>query len=209
MNKLIYLFLIGLCLNSSCKENANNKNNTEINSNTNDSIAQESKITKPKLQKDQLIPKDSLGISFIGKTTQDLDKYNFHVCFGSIIQGKTENDKYALSEYSLSIDNCRNGRSKITFEKFINYYDKGKANFEIKDELLVNSDYPKKCYSSIYLTLNKEPESQYLIEYEDNSKVILTKIFKIWKIDLSQLKFIEVELPKNFTCNNPDYNEEL
>ena len=154
----------------------------------------------------QITKKDSLDITFIGKTTQELYKYNFHECWGGIIESESEKEKYAVSEYSLNIDNCRNGKSKLFLEKFKNYYDQGKANFEIKDELIVTSNYPKKCYSTIVQKLgDSNYEKNYLIEYEDNSKEILTKINKLWEIDLRKEKFIQVEIPKNFKCNNPDY----
>ena len=130
-----------------------------------------------KITTTQIHRQDSLDITFIGKTTQELDKFNFHECFGVMIEGKSETEKYAVSESSLNIDNCRNGKSKIFLGKFRNYYDQGKANFEIKDELIVNSNYPKKCYSDVVLKLAKDrSEKNYLIEYEDNSKPLLTKI---------------------------------
>ena len=146
--------------------------------------------------------KDSLDITLIGKTTQELNKYKFHTCLGAVL----ESEKYAVAIYSLNVGNCHNGKNKIVFEKFINYYEQGKANFEIIDELIVKSNFPKKCYSTIALKLDKnKSERNYLIEYEDNSKEMLTKIYKLWEINLSTEKFIEIELPKNFICHNPDY----
>ena len=52
--------------------------------------------------------------------------------------------------------------------------------------------------------MENQPEKNYIIEYENNSKETLTKIYKLWEIDLSNEKFIPVEIPKNFICNNPD-----
>ena len=138
----------------------------------------------------------------IGKTTQELQKYKFHTCLGVLL----ESQKYAVAIYSLNVKNCHNGKNKIVFEKFINYYEQGKANFEIKDELIVTSNFPKKCYSNIRIKLmENQPEKNHIIEYENNSKETLTKIYKLWEIDLSNEKFIPVEIPKNFICNNPDY----
>lgn len=154
----------------------------------------------------QIAKKDILDITFIGKTRQELYKYNIYTCFGILIEGKSEN--YAVSEYSLNIENCRNGKSKLCLEKFKNYYGQGNANFEIKDELIVTSNCPKRCYSTIVHKLgNSKFIKNYLIEYEDNYKEILTKIYRLWEIDLSKEKFIEVEIPKNFKCNNPEYAE--
>jgi hypothetical protein len=72
-----------------------------------------------------------------------------------MIKEYAENEKYAVSAYSLKGGNCRNGKSKITIEKFINYYGQGKANFLIKDELIIRSNYPKKCYSTIIFKIRK------------------------------------------------------
>ncbi len=165
-------------------------------------LPQFSKNINEKTETSQNIKKDSLDITLIGKTTQELQKYKFHTCLGVLL----ESQKYAVAIYSLNVGNCHNGKNKIVFEKFINYYEQGKANFEIKDELIVTSNFPKKCHSNIRIKLiENQPEKNYLIEYEDNSKETLTKIYRLWEIDLSNEKFIQVEIPKNFKCNNPDY----
>ena len=165
-------------------------------------LPQFSKNINEKTETSQNIKKDSLDITLIGKTTQELQKYKFHTCLGVLL----ESQKYAVAIYSLNVNNCHNGKNKIVFEKFINYYEQGKANFEIKDELIVTSNFPKKCHSNIRIKLiENQPEKNYLIEYEDNSKETLTKIYRLWEIDLSNEKFIQVEIPKNFKCNNPDY----
>ena len=165
-------------------------------------LPQFSKNINEKTETSQNIKKDSLDITLIGKTTQELQKYKFHTCLGVLL----ESQKYAVAIYSLNVKNCHNGKNKIVFEKFINYYEQGKANFEIKDELIVTSNFPKKCHSNIRIKLiENQPEKNYLIEYEDNSKETLTKIYRLWEIDLSNEKFIQVEIPKNFKCNNPDY----
>jgi hypothetical protein len=205
MKKILFLILVGQFLITSCNRKSTNEKLVAIPL-TKDSTMKKELPIKIDTQNPQ-IKKDSLDISFVGKTTQELDKFNLHVCFGGIIEGDLENEKYAVSDYSLIIDNCRDGKNKITLEKFSNYYENGKANFIIKDEILVNSKYPEKCYSKIILELNNEPKNHYLIEYEDNSKEFLTNIHKIWKIDLEQMKFIKIEKPKNFKCNNPDYTD--
>ena len=165
-------------------------------------LPQFSKNINEKTETSQNIKKDSLDITLIGKTTQELQKYKFHTCLGVLL----ESQKYAVAIYSLNVKNCHNGKNKIVFEKFINYYEQGKANFEITDELIVTSNYPKKCHTDIRIKLQEnQPEKNYIIEYEDNAKETLTKIYKLWEIDLSSEKFIQVEIPKNFKCNNPDY----
>ena len=169
---------------------------------TEQKLLQFSKNKSEKIEASQKIKKDSLDNVLIGKTTQELQKYKFHTCLGVLL----ESQKYAVAIYSLNVGNCHNGKNKIVFEKFINYYEQGKANFEIKYELIVTSNFPKKCYSNIRIKLmENQPEKNYIIEYENNSKETLTKIYKLWEIDLSNEKFIPVEIPKNFICNNPDY----
>ena len=161
-----------------------------------------SKNINEKIGASQKIKKDSLDNVLIGKTTQELQKYKFHTCLGVLL----ESQKYAVAIYSLNVNNCHNGKNKIVFEKFINYYEQGKANFEIIDELIVTSNYPKKCHTNLRIKLQEnQPEKNYIIEYEDNSKETLTKIYKLWEIDLSNEKFIQVEIPQNFKCNNPNY----
>ena len=204
MKSISYIFFLLLIAMLSCqndkKENLKNKKAIY----QKPSHSQEIENEKTKLS--QTIKKDSLDITFIGKTTQDLNQFNFHECFGVMIEGKSEAEKYAISQHSLVIDNCRNGRSKIFLKKFRNYYDQGKANFEIKDEMIVYSNYPKKCYSNIVLKLTEnKSEKNYLIEYEDNSKPVLTNVYKLWEVDLDKEKFIEVNVPKNFKSNNPEY----
>ena len=146
---------------------------------------------------------DSLDIVLKGKTTQELQKYKFHTCLGVLL----EHQNYAVSIFSLN-NNCLNGKNKIVFEKFINYYEQGKANFEIKDELVVTSNFPKKCHSEIRLTLGANQHGKsYIIEFEDNFKDTITRIYRIWEMDLINEKFINVEVPKNFKCQNPNYAE--
>ncbi len=160
--------------------------------------------TEEEKNESTLNKKDSLDITFIGKTTKELNKYKFHTCLGAVL----ESEKYAVAIYSLNVANCHNGKNKIVIEKFINYYEQGKANFEIIDEFVVTSNFPKKCYSTVVLKLDEnKPERNYLIEYEDNSKELLTRIYKLWEINLVKEKFIKIELPENFKCYNPDYSD--
>ena len=154
----------------------------------------------------QRVGGDNLDMSFIGKTTQDLNQYNFHECFGAIIGQKSEKGKYAIAQYPATVADCQNGKSKITLEKFIQYVAGGKANFEIKDELSVINKYPEKCYVTIFEKLTEdEPKKHYLIEHEGNSNPILTKIDQMWEVSIQHEKFIKIAIPKDFTCQNPYY----
>jgi hypothetical protein len=141
---------IGLHPHISCNNNSQKRSKLGINSNT-----KRDNSRRINLQTAQIISKDSLGIYFIGKTTQELNKYNFHVCFERMIEEYSENEKYAVSAYFLKVGNCRNGKSKITIEHFINYYDEVKANFVIKDELIVLSSYLKKMLFNNYFKIRK------------------------------------------------------
>lgn len=148
----------------------------------------------------------SFESSFLGKTTQDLNSYHLQECLGVIIEQQTDSGKYGVAQYSARVNDCRHGKSKITLEKFIRYFPDGKADFQIMDELTVNSNYPEKCYSTIYLKMLEDGSKQFfLIEHEDNSKPILTKIYKMWEVNIVQERFIERAIPKNFTCLNPNY----
>ncbi|AZZ59511.1 hypothetical protein D1001_10165 [Riemerella anatipestifer] len=161
-----------------------------------------SKNINEKTKASQKIKKDSLDNVLIGKTTQELQKYKFYTCLEVVL----ESQKYAVTIYSLNVDNCHNGKNKVVIGKFINYYEQGKANFEIKDELIVTSNFPKKCHSNIRIKLiENQLEKNYIIEYEDNSKETLTKIYRLWEIDLNNEKFIQVEIPENFKCDNLGY----
>ena len=79
-------------------------------------LPQFSKNINEKTETSQNIKKDSLDITLIGKTTQELQKYKFHTCLGVLL----ESQKYAVAIYSLNVKNCHNGKNKIVFEKFIN-----------------------------------------------------------------------------------------
>lgn len=148
----------------------------------------------------------SFESSFLGKTTQDLNSYHLQECLGVIIEQQTDSGKYGVAQYSARVNDCRHGKSKITLEKFIRYFPDGKADFQIMDELTVNSNYPEKCYSTIYLKMLEDGSKQFfLIEHEDNSKPILTKIYKMWEVNIVLERFIERAIPKNFTCLNPNY----
>ncbi|MDR0266154.1 MAG: hypothetical protein LBJ04_23280 [Sphingobacterium sp.] len=148
----------------------------------------------------------SFESSFLGKTTQDLNSYHLQECLGVIIEQETDSGKYGVAQYSARVNDCRHGKSKITLEKFIRYFPDGKASFQIMDELTVNSNCPEKCYSTIYLKMLENVSKQFfLIEHEDNSKPILTKIYKMWEVNIVQKRFIERAIPKNFTCLNPNY----
>lgn len=148
----------------------------------------------------------SFESSFLGKTTQDLNSYHLQECLGVIIEQQTDSGKYGVAQYSARVNDCRHGKSKITLEKFIRYFPDGKADFQMMDELTVNSNYPEKCYSTIYLKMLEDGSKQFfLIEHEDNSKPILTKIYKMWEVNIVLERFIERAIPKNFTCLNPNY----
>jgi len=208
MNKsltiLTLLFLIILSCQNEKKEPKNEEavEQLQILETEQKKSPQFSKNINEKTEDFQKIKKDSLDNVLIGKTTQDLQKYKFHTCLGVLL----ESEKYAVAIYSLNVENCQNGKNKIIFEKFINYYEQGKANFKVKDELIVTSNYPKKCHANIRIKLQEnQPEKDYIIEYEDNSKETLTKIYKLWEIDLSSEKFTQVGIPQNFKCNNPNY----
>ena len=130
------------------------------------------KITKAELpapKSELTVPNDSLDISFINKTTRELDVMNFHNCFGMLLDDSKNPDKYAVAQFSLNTDACQKGKSKIVFEEFVEHYDNGKANFVIKDELTVTSNYPKKCYSVKQATLKGQAKSYYLLEFQDNN----------------------------------------
>lgn len=158
----------------------------------------------------QPIKKDSLDIVFIGKTTQELNKYSLHSCFGTMLKEKSPTEKYAVSQYSLNRENCRNGKSKISLEKLKGYDNEGKANFEVKDELLVNQSAPKKYYTVMGLQLDKkQPTKTYLVAYEDNSEPTITKIDQLWEINLYTEKFVAVKVPENFKTHNPNYTDEF
>lgn len=154
-----------------------------------------------------LVPKkehNALDNSFIGKNSTELNKYNFHECFGSLLYGKSKEYKYCISQHSKIIDDCRYGKSKIILGKYIDSLDGDEQIYKIIDELNVISQDPKILYYHIPLILENQ-ENMYLAEFEDNRKKIITKIFRIWKIDLEKEKFIEIKKPKNLTFFNPDY----
>jgi hypothetical protein len=161
---------------------------------------------KNKNEMSDLKHQSSLNKSFVGKTTQDLNTYHLQECLGVIIEHQTDFGKYGIAQYAARVNDCRHGKSKITLEKFIRYFPDGKADFQVKDELTVTSNCPEKCYSTIYLKMLENGSKQFfLIEHEDNSKTILTKIYKMWEVNIVQERFIERAIPKNFTCLNPNY----
>ena len=203
---IIIIFILSTLTILSC-QNGKNERHEKENKQPKINIVEQKSTQLPQIEETQNETlqrdrKDSLDVTLIGKTTQELNKYKFHTCLGAVL----ENEKYAVAIYSLEVGKCHNGKNKIVFEKFVNYYEQGKANFEIIDELIVKSNFPKKCYSTIDLKLDKNKEERsYIIEYEDNSKELLTKVYKLWEVNLSTEEFKEIKLPKNFKCDNPDY----
>ena len=200
-NRTIFCNIIILIFISCSKGKKNDINKPiSIKSNkTSIAIANESKIST-----------DNFNVNFVGKTTFEMKKYNIYECWGTLIEGETvyKNDEFAVSHVTESLDNCDKGNGKILLEKFINR-ENGKANFEIKDQLIVKNNYPKICYSTLPLKLNGETiKNNYLIEFEDNSQDSLEIIHSIWKIDLLKMKFVETKIPKNFKCINPDFFED-
>lgn len=171
---------------------------TEINSNP---PKKDSIIVTPK--KDN----DILDTSFIGKNSIEIDKYNLHECFGSLLYGKSEDDKYCIAQYSKVIEDCQHGKGKIIFGKYIGLLDGNEHAYEVVDELNVISQDPKKMYYHVPLKLENNVENVYLAEFEDNREKVITKVFRIWKIDFEKEKFIEMKKPKNITFLNPDYME--
>jgi hypothetical protein len=165
----------------------------------------------PEKKNSNLSPKkdnDILDSSFIGKNSTEFDKYNLHGCFWSLLHGKSEEDKYCIAQYSKIIEDCRYGKGKIIFGKYTDSLD-GKTNiYEIIDELNVMPQDPKRVYYHVLLKLENNEENICLVEFEDNRKEIITKVYRIWKIDFIKEKFVEVKKPKNLTFLNPDYLEE-
>ncbi len=162
-------------------------------------------------QKDEAAPltgEDYLDSSWVGKTTAEIAPYRLHTCFGGMITGHSENDKYAVAAYTLTINQCKKGKNKIVLEKLIDHDAQGKANFEIKDELTVTSNWPAKCYSTVLLQLQPgTTERSYLIAYEDNNEAVLKNVYQIWEIDTITGKFIKMKVPADFSCNNPGYTD--
>jgi hypothetical protein len=162
-------------------------------------------------KKDEAVPftnKDYVDSSWIGKTTAEIAPYHLHTCFGGMVAEHSENGKYAVAAYTSTVNQCRKGKNKIVLEKLIDHDAQGKANFEIKDELTVTSNYPKKCYSTVMLQLPQgHEERSYLIAYEDNNKPVLKNVYQIWEVNTITGKFIKMDVPENFKCNNPEYTD--
>ncbi|WP_144038257.1 hypothetical protein [Soonwooa buanensis] len=205
MTKNIIILSILLAFTSCKKEesvsNLQNSDSTTISKNiVKDTLAQP--IELKEIPQD---PHDILDTSFIGKTTIEINKLNIHECFGMLLEDNEQ--KFAIAKYSNVVDDCFKGKNKILFEKFMNYYDNGKANFKIVDELNVITNHPKTYFNAVHLTLDGS-EKVYLAEYEDSGKESITRIYKIWKIDFDVEKFVEIKVPQNLTFLNPEYAEE-
>ncbi len=86
------------------------------------------------------------------------------------------------------------------------YDDERKANFVIKDELTVNQNHQKNYYAAVSLKLDGDQAAKnYLVAYKDNASAMITKIYKLWKIDLNTEKFTAVNVPENLKFDNPNY----
>ncbi|MGE9314371.1 hypothetical protein ACLOAU_22130 [Niabella sp. CJ426] len=170
-------------------------------------------LLSPENKKDETVPlanKDYLDSSWAGKTTSEIAPYHLHTCFGGMVAGHSENGKYAVAAYTSTVNQCQKGKNKIVLEKLLKHDAQGKAHFEIKDELIVTSNYPKRCYSTVVLQLQGDTaERSYLIAYEDNNKSVLKNVYQIWEINTITGKFIKMDVPKNLKCNNPGYADGL
>ncbi|WP_114791125.1 hypothetical protein U0035_22060 [Niabella yanshanensis] len=175
--------------------------------------ATEPPVAAPENKNEEAVPlvgNDYLDSSFIGKTTTEIAAYHLHTCMGGMIVTGDKKEKYAVAAYTSTIKQCQKGKNKIVLEKLINHDAQGKAHFEIKDELNLTSNYPKKCYSTVMLQLPQDGEERsYLIAYEDNNEPVLKNVHQIWEINAATGKFIKMKVPENFSCNNPGYADGL
>ena len=206
MTKNIVLFSVVVAF-TSCKKEASvsdvqKVDSAQISKNIKTDSTSISSDLKEKSQTSDAV----LDTSFIGKTTIELNKLDLYECFGLLIED--DDQRFALSKYSKVVDDCFKGKNKILLEKFINYYDDGKkANFKIVHELNVTTNHPKTYFNAVHLTLDGS-EKVYLAEYEDSEKENITKIFRLWKIDVNVGKFVEIKVPQNLTFQNPEYDED-
>ncbi|MDP3443149.1 MAG: hypothetical protein Q8T08_09860 [Ignavibacteria bacterium] len=164
-------------------------------------------------EKSQTIPqnskKDISSESLIGKTTLDVERMGWFNCRGSVIDSPDSTISYAVSQFAKSQNECRNGKGKVVLEKLL-YRNKGKAIYEILDEINIDSNFPEKEFSWTPCKVGGAIiEEIYLIEFKDQRQEELTKIYNLWKMDLKVGKFVKVKNIKGVTCINPDYSEGL
>lgn len=205
MTKNIILFIILInCISCKKEKSVSSLQNTDS-IRTSKNIVNDTLAQPIELKEKSQNPHNILDTSFIEKTTIQINKLNIHECFGMLLEDNEQ--KFAIAKYSNVVGDCFKGKNKILLEKFLNYYDNGKANFKILDELNVVTNHPKTYFNAVHLTLDGS-EKVYLIEYQDNLKEKITKVYKIWKIDYDAGKFVEIKVPQNLTFLNPEYAEE-
>ncbi|WP_286856611.1 MULTISPECIES: hypothetical protein [Sphingobacterium] len=166
-----------------------------------------SKLIEATIQSDSVKKGTISAASFIGKTTDQSEVSKMHTCLGAMLAAGVSKDKYALSQYSTSVDHCQRGQSKFVIERFLRHEPSGKSVFLIVDELDVVADYPRICYRKFQLAIENNTQGDYLVEFYDTNAEIITQVNKIWRIDLEKEKFVEIAKPKNLTLMNPDYVE--
>ncbi len=153
-------------------------------------------------------PKETsvLETSFRGKTTFDIEALGVYSCGGGLLSTRKDADQYAVSYYAQNVESCQKGQCKYVLEKKLGNTPDGKANFTVLDELNVQVDYPRKCYAQQEMAF-EGGRANCLIEYADNNQPVLTQVFRLWKIDPVQGRFILSEVPGNTAISNPYYND--
>ncbi len=198
-----YVLVTGLVLFSilSCTTKEKEAVESEAKTIVTDSIKKEIVTLTPKEE-------DFFELSFIGKKSDEVAGYFLHECSAFVVESDSVADKYFVSTYAKTIDDCRNGKNKIILGRFLDTSITKDIPYEIVDELNVVSENDKKMYSRVELSLpDDEQNGIYIAEFNDDRKPLITKIYRIWKVDIKKGKFIPVRKPQKLTFDNPDYVE--
>jgi hypothetical protein len=191
------IILLVLILTFGCQKG---KKTSEIQ--TDSKIEVENTISTTKPDSDNLKPKINSENSTYRKIT-DLDKYNgFSEIVGMVLDG-TEKALSYIQKDSLQV---------LVLEQIIRD-NSSKVNFKILDEVEIIADKSKLFSEPTDCKLTDKTDEKFIFgiaKNQDKEYFDKDHILKVWKIDLTENKFIEIESEK-VKCFNHwfGYDEEI
>ena len=149
----------------------------------------------------------TIADSFVGKTDEDVDASTAHyyACMGTMLSNQED---LAIETFAENVESCLSGKAKITVSKVFGHRPNGSAIHQYYDEMNVVCR-KKTMYNLLSLVLENGKEEECVVKYEDNGKPRITKIYEIWRVDTKTMKFVSFAVPKNMTCENRLYSEEV
>ncbi len=146
-------------------------------------------------------------VSYVGKTTSELEAQGAHYCGGHILEGSAyDANAFYITTYAASEAECTNGENRIVLERKLSNNASGKANMLVLAELNVVEKNPEQSHFVTRLSVNGGKQQFYAVEYYEDGSQTVKQVGKLWLVNTATNQFEEVAVPAGFSFPHP-YND--